>query len=165
MRVTEKTKYADFVGIEPYIAQSAVVELKKAAERVYGGMYDLPFAIFYNCANGDFSNLGDLSNPTVLQVYWCKRFADFSEDFAKSLKKYTLPQTNDEMLASNNLIEVNWAEGILVFLQKYFNLKSFKEAEQITIGEVLIAKRAQYNQDKFRRNLSNIQSRRLKSKK
>lgn len=165
MRVTERTKYKTFQAVEPYIDAKSVKQLKRASEHIYGGMYDLTFEKFYACANGDFSHLGDLKDATVLQVYWCKRFNEFVVEFANALKSLALPQTPDEARASSSLLKIQWAEGLLVFMQQFFGLKSFKDAEQITIGELLIAKRAQYNRDKYQRELSKIQTAKFRRKK
>lgn len=164
MRITERTLYATIQPIEKYLQDSMTSELMRAAEAKFGAMYDLEFATFWACAGGDFSNLGDMRNPTVLQVYWVKRFNKFVEEFTKALKGLTLSPTADESKAGQGLLQVTWGEGILVFLQQWFGLKSYKEAEKITIGELLIAKRAQYNQDLFRRRLAQIQTAKFKKK-
>lgn len=165
MRVTDKTKYATLKPVEKYLTDKAVQELKRAAENKYGTMYELTFAQFHACADGDFSEiLGDTQEPTVLQVYWSRRFVEFVEEFAKQLKKLTLKQTADELQASQGLLKVSWDEGLLVFIQSYFGTRSFKEAEQITIGEIIIAKRAIYNQELFKRKISAIQMAKLRKK-
>ena len=164
MRITDRTLYATIEPIEKYFRPEFATELKRCAEAKYGAMYDLEFATFWACAGGDFSHLGDMKNPTVLQVYWVKRFKDFVEEFTKALKNLTLQPTADERKASDGLLEVTWGEGVLVFLQQWFGLKSYKEAEKITVGELLIAKRAQYNQDLFRRRLANIQTAKIRKK-
>ena len=157
MRITERTLYATIDPIEKYFRPKMAEDIMRAAEGKFGGMYDLEFATFWACAGGDFSRLGDMRNPTVLQVYWVKRFNKFVEEITQALKGLTLTPTDEERKASEGLLKVTWGEGILVFLQQWFGLKSYKEAEKITIGELLIAKRAQYNQDLFRRKLSKIQ--------
>lgn len=165
MWITDKTKYALLEPVEKYIMPEAVAKIKKAAENKYGNMYDLTFERFYNCANGDFSHLGiNPSRPTVLQVYWCKRFADFTQEFIQLLQTLTPKPNPDETRAAQGLLKTDWAEGLLVFMQQWFGLKSYKEAEQITIGELIIAKRAQYNQDKYRRQLAKIQTEKYKRK-
>lgn len=164
MRITRDTKYSEIVTLEKCFSAETADALKRAAESVYGEMYDLTFERFYNCTQGDFSHLGDISDPTALQVYWAKRFSDFATEFAGTLKHLTIEQTGDEKQAAQGLLRVDWSEGLLVFIQQYFGLKSFREAEQITIGEILIAKRAQYNQDKYRRSLAAIQMSKLKQK-
>lgn len=164
MRITERTLYATIQPIEKYFADSMNDKIMRAAEGKFGCMYDLEFATFWACAGGDFSNLGDMRNPTVLQVYWVKRFNNFVEEFTQALKVLTLSPTADESRAGQGLLKVTWGEGILVFLQQWFGLKSYKEAEKITIGELLIAKRAQYNQDLFRRSLAQIQNAKFNKK-
>lgn len=164
MRITDRTKYALFEPVEKYLTDDAVADLKRAAERKYGSMYDLPFGTFYNCAQSDFSHLGDLTKPTVLQMYWCKRFADFANELANTLQAVTLKPNADEQRAAQGLLKTDWGENMLVFLQQWFGCKSYKEAEKITIGELIIAKRAQYNQDKYRRQLAKIQTDKYKRK-
>lgn len=165
MLITQETKYKEVADAEKYFTPQGVEELKKAAEDVYGSMYDLTFSTFHACANGDFSGIfADVKDPTVLQVYWCKRFADFVQEFAEALQKMQAPQTPDEKKAAKGLLKTDWAEGLLVFLQGFFGLRSFKEAENITVGEILIAKRARFNEDMYRRNLSKIQMQKIPTK-
>lgn len=165
MRITERTKYTTLAPVEKYLTDKDIADIKKAAEVALGSMYDLDFATFWACAGGDFSHLGDLKDPTVLQVYWCKRFGDFVTEFAKALKELTPKPTPEEEQAAEGLLQVSFGEAMLVFMQQYFGLKSFKEAEKITIGELLIAKRAAFNHDRYQRSLTRIQTKRLKAKK
>lgn len=165
MLITEATKYKDFRNIEKYVSEKSVQSLCAEAEKQFGGMYDLEFGSFWECSNGNFERvLGDLKEPTVLQVYWMKRFEKFVEDFAGQLKALTIAQSTDEQRASVGLLELSWAEATLVFLQNYFGLHNFKDAERITIGEILIAKRAAYNRDKFHRNLAAINNQKMRKK-
>lgn len=164
MRITKDTPFAAIASAEKYITKRSANALKKAAEDEFGSMYDLTFAQFWACSNGDFSILGDLAMPTVLQVYWKRRFEDFVNEFAEALKKLTIPQSPEEAQAAQGLIKVGWDESILVFAQQWFGLHSYKEAEQLTIGEILIAKRAQYNRDRFQRQMSQIQMSKFKKK-
>lgn len=166
MRITERTKYSTIIAAEKYFTPAAVAKLKKAAEDKFGAMYDLPFSAFHACVNGDFAEvLGKLENPTVFQVYWCKRFADFVGEFADAMKELTLQPTPEENEAAATLLKTDWGENMLVFLQSFFELPSFKDAEKITTGEILIAKRAQYNRDKYQRELNKKQMQKYKAKK
>lgn len=166
MLITEQTKYVDILAVEKHFKDKSIEELKAAAVKHFGSFYDLTFETFHECADGNYTKvLGDISNPTVLQVYYIKAFEDFVKEFVEQLGKLQIPPTADEKKAASNLLQVNWDEGMLVFVQRFFGLKSFKEAEQITMGEILIAKRAQYNDDLFRRRLNNIQVQKMKIKK
>lgn len=165
MRIDKATKYRDFEPIEKYVPDSQKKAITKAAEILYGCMYDLEFGEFWNVANGDFSRLGSLEDPTVFQTYWLKRFDEFTKELAEMLNKLSIKQTAEEKRAAEGCLKISWGESVLVFLQKFFSLKSFKEAEKITLGELLIAKRAQYNDDLFARRISQIQMQNLKRKK
>ena len=165
MRIDKNTKYREFEPVEKYVPDSQKKAITNAAESVYGCMYDLEFGEFWNVANGDLSRLGSLEDPTVFQVYWLKRFEEFTKEFAETLNKLSVKQTTEEKRAAEGCLKVSWGESILVFLQKFFGLKSFKEAEKITLGELLIAKRAQYNDDLFARRISQIQMQKLNRKK
>lgn len=165
MRITERTPYdEEFAAVEPYLTAAAVEQIKQAAERKFGAMHDLTFAQFCGCLNCDFEPVGDMKNPTVLQVYWCKRFAEYAEQFAKTLKSLQVPPTPEEQQAANGLLKVSWIESALTFLQQWFGLHSYKQAEQITVGELLIAKRAKYIQDMYQRRLSNLQLKKMRKK-
>ena len=166
MRITNRTPYdKEFEQVEKYLTKQSEDMLKAEAERFYGSMYDLQFARFFECMNGDFSGVfGDLRKPTVLQVYWCRRFADFAEQFAETLKQLQIKPTAEEQRASQGLLQVSWSEGLLVFMQQFFGLKGYKQAERITIGELLIAKRAAFNQAKYDRALAQLQAQKYRKK-
>lgn len=164
MKITNRTKYSTFKPFEDYVSDDTLRALQDASEKEYGGMYDLQFAEFFECVNGDFSSvLGNVSNPTVLQVYWVKRFEKFADEFARVLKGLQIRQSADEVRASANLLKVDWSEGLLVFMQQWFGLHSYKEAEKITVGELLIAKRAAYNHDTYQRALADIQMKKYRN--
>lgn len=165
MQITEATKYAEFEPVEKYVKPKAVQRIFESAEEKFGKMYDLEFGTFWQCSNENFAEvLGDMSEPTVLQVYWKKRFEKFVEEFAGALKAMTLTQTAEEIQAADGLLKISWDEAILVFVRDYFGLHSFKDAERITMGEILIAKRAVYNREKFQRKLAKIQTAKLHKK-
>jgi hypothetical protein len=165
MLITKATKYKDFQGIEKYVSEKSIQALYAGAEKQFGGMYDLEFGSFWECSNGNFEGvLGDMQEPTVLQVYWMKRFEKFVEEFAEQLKGLTITPNADEQRASAGMLKVGWAEAMLIFLKDYFGLHNFKDAERITIGEILIAKRAAYNRDTFQRNLAAINKQKMRRK-
>lgn len=162
MQVTCITKYSEFEDKEKYLTEKSVQDLKTQAEEIFGKVYGLDFDTFRECYDGNFEAvLGSMSEPTVLQVYWIKRFRDVSEEFAKAVKTMTLPQTADELAASKGLISMTWDESILVFCQQFFGLHSYKEAGKLTLGEILIAKKAAYNREKFQRQMTELQRKKL----
>lgn len=160
-RITDKTRYADFEATEPYLSERAKKAITARAEAVHGTMMGMEFGTFWNVCNGDTGNLGDMTRPTVLQVYWLRRFREFADEITKALKGLTPPDTPEAQQASQGTLPVSFGEGMLTFLRQHFGLRSYKEAEKITMGELLIAKRAAYNAEIFRRNMAAIQRRKL----
>jgi hypothetical protein len=61
-------------------------------------------------------------------------------------------------------LPVEWQEGMLVFVRAYFGLKSFGEAENVTIGDYLLAKKDEYNSTIFQRNMAKIQTQKIHKK-
>ena len=152
--------------MEKYVSKKGQEKLKLAAEQELGSTYDLPFDTFWQCCGGDFSHLGDATNPTVLQVYWVKRFKEFVEEYTAALKALVVRPTADEekATAEAGLLEVTFGESMLVFLRDYFGLPSFEEAGRRTMAELLIAKRATFNQERYKRKLTQIQTAKLHKK-
>ena len=156
MLITEFTKYSDVVAVERFFDDETVKRIKTLAQDKLGSFYDLPFGTFYACQSGDFSHLGDMSDPTVLQVYWCKMFGEESIAYLEKLKGLAITPTAKEERARQGLLRVDFFEAMLVFMQKWFGLKSYREAEQITLGDLLIAKRAEHNEIQYNRNMTAI---------
>lgn len=161
--ITERTRYADIEASEKYYSEAAKAQLTEAAEKRYGTMLGMSFSTFWACCNGDTSHLGDMTHPTVLQVYWLRRFKTFVDEYTQQLNRLQPPELPEATQAAQGTLQVTFGEATLVFLQQHFGLHSYKEAEQITLGELLIAKRTAYNAEIFRRNMAAIQRRKLKT--
>lgn len=186
MKITEQTKYLQFVGVEKYLQGDAEKAINKAAQAAFCKYEDLTFGQFLRACDGDFSTvlnrpekrgffarlfrraarLEDWTiNPSVLQVYWAKGFAEWAKGFAGSLQKMQVPQTAEEVQAQSVVPKTEFAEGMLIFIRGYFGLKSFAEAEKITMGEILIAKHDTYCGALYSRKLRDIQLKKAKAKK
>lgn len=155
IKVDKNTKYADFQFYDDYILNSSREELTAASIEEMGDYYDIKI--------GDFIQLMHLTEAdieqrfdTVFAVYWLRGFKDFLEDFVKTVNNLTVKQTAKEAAASDVCYDVDFDEGMLVFTRSYFGLHSFKEAEEITIGEFIMAKKDAYNSTMFERKLSDI---------
>ena len=71
MQIKEFEKYAEFADKEKYLTEKSVKKLKEAAEEKFGKVYALEFDTFRECYDGNFDTvLGNMQDPTVLQVYW-----------------------------------------------------------------------------------------------
>lgn len=169
MRITPETLYTkSFERNERYFRASDIEAIEHASEKYYGPICDLAFADYWAIANGDkdalFAVLGDMSRPTIFQTFWVRAFRKYTETFSDALKRFSIPQTLQEKTAADSCAPVGFAEGILIFARSYFGLHSFREAERITMGEILIAKKAAYNDAIFRKKLSALQIAGLKNR-
>lgn len=159
MRITIHTKYnAQFVAVEKCLTEDGCKALMDAAERVFGNMYDLTLSEFFLLGRGDFSRLGSMRRPSVLQVYWMKRFAVFVDEFAKALKSFKPKQTAEEKAAADACPQSSYEEALLMFARSYFGLQSFEAASRVKLGEIMIAKKDVYIESVYRRILMNKQT-------
>ena len=186
MKITERTRYEDFAGVEKYLKGSAAGALAESAQRAFGGYEHLTLAQFFRCCDGDFSDIlnkpekrgfwsrlfkrrkvaGDWTeSPTVMQVYWAKGFGDWAKGFAEILKKLQVPQTPEEQQAQNGLPKMTMQENMLVFARSYFGLHSFDDAEKVTMAEFLMAKHDTYCGAMFQKKLHDIQLKKARAKK
>lgn len=88
----------------------------------------------------------------------------FTENFIEILKIYTLTQTADEIRAARGVPSYNENEGMLVFVRQYFGLRSFSEAEKVTLADFLLAKKDSYINATFQRNLLDVQKKEFNAK-
>lgn len=166
MKINNNTKYADFVGVEKYIKPAEKEKLKAAAESYFVSMADLTFGQYWEACNGHPETIiGDYAEPTVLQVFWLQRLREFTDELARMLQNMQPPHTAIEMQAAAAMQKCTFAESILIFLRTYFSLQSFHDAEKITIGELLIAKKDAYNTAIYQRKISALQLAEYKRKK
>ena len=165
MQVTSKTLYRDFEVYEQAITQDSMQDLKMAAERKFRNCYSLTIDEFFGIVNGDYSLLGDdLSNPTVLQVYWLKRFKDFTEELAHICERLSIKDPAHEHL-HNGCVKIEPIESVLIFTREYFGLPSFMAAGERTIGEYITARKDKYNEARMQRNADEEARRKFKLKK
>lgn len=155
--------------IDEYLKEADKKRISDEAIERYGSYYDLTIGNFSQCVDGDFSKVvgdkvGDITG-TWLQVYWMRGFASFVKEYVDTLVKLSPKMDADEEQAASGLMETTLVESMLVFSRGYFGLHSFSETEnKITLGEVLIAKKAVYNDVMFRKKLSKIQLAKVKKK-
>lgn len=186
MKVTERTIYSDFAGVEKYLQDNAADSLYKSAQRVFGEYEHLTLARFFQCCEGNFGGVLDLparaefwarlfrikskpqewyNCPTVLQIYWIKGFGEWSKGFAEMLKRLQVPQTAEEKQAQEGLPKMTYSESLLVFARSYFGLPSFDAAEKITLAEITIAKHDTYCAAMYQKKLHAIQIKKARAKK
>ena len=170
MEVTSKTLYSEFAPFEEFATQESLQALKQAAEQKYGNCYGLTIDEFWGLCNGDFSYVGITPETkqdelTVLQVYWAKRFTDFTQEIANACKRMTIKPTPEQEQAQNGCVTIEPMEAMLIFVRSYFGLPCFADAGKRTMGEYITARKDDYNQKRTQRNWEEIQCRKLKKNK
>lgn len=165
MKITNKTKYADFEPLEQFITPEDVSNLKAAAELEYGNCYNLTIDQFWGVLSGNYELLGDLTNPTVYQYYWRKRFDEFAEEIGRACEQMTIHPTPDEEQCQIGTVKMQPMEAMLIFVRSYFGLPSFVEAGKRTMGEYMTARKDSYNKQRMQRNFEELQRKKFKKNK
>lgn len=163
MEITETTLYTEFAPYEEYVSKEDMAKIDKAALDMYGNFTDMTIE--------KFAELTQLTPEkamkeydTVFKVRWLLQFKDFVEQFSKTISNFSLKPTPMEASASSVCFEVTMLESMLVFSRDYFGLKSFSEAAKTTLGDYLIARKADYNSKAFERRFSELQMQKIKQK-
>lgn len=163
MQVTPETSYVEFAPYEAYVSKEDMAKIDKAALDMYGNFTDMTIE--------KFAELTQLTPEkamkeydTVFKVRWLLQFKDFVEQFSKTVSNFSLKPTPMEASASSVCFEVTMLESMLVFSRDYFGLKSFSEAAKTTLGDYLIARKADYNSKAFERRFSELQMQKVKQK-
>lgn len=157
MRINANTRYEDFSAFEGIITEESRNELEKAAENVYlgaDGFWGLTIEKFLSIQKHGIEVIGWKNDGSVYSKFFVDALQKFVDLFTKSLENLTVQPTPQEQKASNGCLKVTFAEGMLTFVHAYFGLHSFREAEQITLGDLLLAKKDAYNEAVFNRNLA-----------
>ena len=163
MKITPETPYAEFAVYEDYVSKEDMAKIDRAAMDLYGNFEDMTIE--------KFAELTQLTPEkamkeydTVFKVRWLLQFKDFVEQFSKTVSNFSLKPTPMEASASSVCYEVTMLESMLVFSRDYFGLKSFSEAAKTTLGDYLIARKADYNSKSFERKFGELQMQKIKQK-
>lgn len=85
-----------------------------------------------------------------------KSFEAFINNFSDLIEASTLKQTPEELRASEKVPKFMKHEGFLVFAREYFGLKSFSEAEDVTLADLFLAKKDVYAKRVFEREMNKV---------
>ena len=168
MRIDKDTPYASIAAALEYLTDDSDKALMTKAAETFGTLEEMTVEQFADLiANRLDVFLGDKwqDNPTALQVWWVKYIKGAVERYVKTLENLTIPETPEERRASEGLPSVSIIEGLLVFAQSFFGLQSFKQASWTTLGDIIIAKKAEYRKGMTQRRLDAIQAEKFKTRK
>lgn len=94
-----------------------------------------------------------------------KQYKKEVEQFANFLKMYDYKQTNEEKRASHGIVYPSMAQRMLTDCVRFFNLKSFDEAEQKTVSEWLAVFQSDAANALYQRKLHEEFEKKMKKKK
>lgn len=160
LKVNNTTDYLK--GVFPFessLTDGAKARLTDAAATDHygeGGYWVMPLGDLFALIEGDTSILmnenGD--GKTAFEVYRIKGVEPFIDQLIASLDALTLPATPDEMRWQQGTKKMSFEEATRVFCRDYFGLPNFKEVDDLTVTDLLIAKEAAYNHAVIERNIS-----------
>lgn len=168
MRLSKDTKYKDFAPFEQYLQDGERQRIIDTAARCYlgeGGYYALTISQFVRLCGNDINALNDLPIDDLSSaycVYFFQGLMEFLSKYIEQLASLGIQQTPTEQRASSGCLSLSLAEGLLIFARDYFGLRSFAEAEKVTLDELLIAKRDHFNKVTFDRNVARIQTQKIR---
>lgn len=163
VKFNDSAKWGDVGMIYSHcIADTDKERVKAEALKKYGvkdGFYSLTLGQLLTLTEGK-ENVFNLQNDgSAYEHIFIDELTKFIEGYFKTLESYSIPQTAEEKMASGKCVEVTGVEGLLIFCKNYFNLHNFTSAENITLAEILIAKKDAYNTAIFEREINKIQMR------
>lgn len=94
-----------------------------------------------------------------------KQYKKEVEQFANFLKMYDYKQTTEEKRASHGIVYPSMAQRMLTDCVRFFNLKSFDEAEQKTVSEWLTVFQSDAANALYQRKLHEEFEKKMKKKK
>ena len=152
MNITKETSYTDFaLEEEEFIDEETEDKIIEASKEVYGDYYDLTIENLIDFTTEGTDAYDELMDEkiTVFRVYWFKGLSEFLKTYLNLLKNFVVKESPEESIASKACYPVEFGESLLIFAREYFGLHSFKEASQITLSDLLIAKKDAYNKSVF----------------
>ena len=162
MKVQNDTLWLVFSPCIPYLQPGEMDKIIEAAPHAVigaGGYYDLTIAQLAAIVNhNDTTCIVNKADEELTVYEYCtiKGLKEWFEKFVKQIKTLTIPATDQEQRASRACLEVSFVESLLLFARQYFGLHSFREAEQVTLGDVILAKKDAYNKEVFQKAYSEI---------
>ena len=156
MKITDKTLYTDLLYIEKYIPDAERERLIQASQQRYKEYYNLTIAEFFALLDKDYTIIdyfGNSEQLTVLQYFFLQGFTAFVAELQTIFEKLNLKPTFDEQKNMQGVLPMSFSESIIVFVQDFFGLKSYSEAEKITLADVVLAKKVHYNRSIYQHNV------------
>lgn len=168
MSIDPKAPYLNHLALLEYMDEDSKKRLQDYADSVYGSPWSLALRDFFALSEGDLSYIGlakeDYMKANVCQYVWMKSFRECVEQVTEILKSLQVPQSPESQRASKACLKMGFKEATLVFTRRYFGLHNFTEAENIPLGDFIVAKKDDFNGNIYQYRMSEIQKAKLKQR-
>lgn len=170
MTISNKTLYSQ--ALAEALTEESKQRIKERAVDYFLGvsLWEMKLGLFLSFLSGDFSKTNVQSDCekygglTFFAKMFIERIGDFVTEFGKSYGDLSPKQSPAEKQASEVCLPVTFAESLLFYTRSFFGLKSFSECENITMAEILLARKETYNDVMFKKRFSEIEMQKIKSK-
>lgn len=159
LKIDKNTDYLK--GLFPFESSLAKGEAEKlmdaAARDLYGegGFAVMPLRDLFAIFDGDVACLLQHDGTTAFDVYRVKGCRVYLERLITNLEALTLQPTADELKWQAGTVKVDFEPAIRIFCRDFFGLHNFKDVDDLTVTDILIAKQAAYNHAVVERNIAN----------
>jgi hypothetical protein len=171
MLITKKTKLSE---CSVFLTEEILSAISDKVPDDYLSKYDS----ILNGSIGDFIRLmtGDQDffkqyffneNKDVTVYEYAAKLKHLKKEIDKIttyLNSLSVKQTPEEIAAAKGVLFPKFAENMLVYCQQKFFLRSFKEAEDISLSEFILHKKTDLANQNYERNLRAINDRKQKQK-
>lgn len=164
MVITAQTRWDELQLVIGELADGELERLKEIAPRaVIGGdgYYGITIGQLAAIVEHDDARpiVGDMSEPTAFEMLTLQGLSAFVQSYIDRLAALTVPASAEEKEAAAKCMQVGMIEGLLSFARDWFRLQMYKDAESVTLGELLMAKKEAYNRGLFQRAYSSAMQR------
>lgn len=163
MKITKSTKLKD---VSSFITNEHINAISEKVPNDYLGKYES----ILSGTIGDFIRL-TLGDEEFFKEYFFNENADITVyEYAAKLKhlkleigkiieylnSLSIEQSKEEIQASKGVSFPSFAENILIYCQRKFYLKSFKETESVLLSDFILHKKSDLANAKYERNIRMI---------
>lgn len=168
MRLNPEDPFIEHIVLLTNMDEKSRSRLIEDAENHFGSPWGLALRDFFALSKHDLSYIGLTKeteiNASVRQYMWMQSFSECVRKVGDILVKLTPPMTEEARQANEHCMKMDGVESALIFTRKYFGLRNFTEAEQITLSDFIVAKKDAYNTAMFQYAINDIQRKKFAKK-
>lgn len=171
MLITKKTKLSE---CEIFLTEEILIKISDKVPDDYLNKFDSilsgSIGSFIRLMTGDqifFREYFFKDNKDITVYEYAAKFKHLKQEIdriIKYLNSLSVKQTPEEISAAKGVAFPKFEENMLVYCQQKFFLKSFKEAEEISLSEFILHKKTDLANQNYERNMRMINEKKQKSK-